>query len=53
VATSAQLPSQVAHALLTTARHAFTDGMNVVAWVGAAVLVAAAAMTVALLRHAD
>jgi hypothetical protein len=27
--------------------------MNVVAWVGAAVLVAAAATTVALLRHAD
>jgi DHA2 family multidrug resistance protein-like MFS transporter len=53
VATSAHLPSQVAHALLTTARHAFTDGMNVVAWVGAAVLVAAAAMTVALLRHTD
>ena len=36
----------------TAARHAFTDGMNVVAWVGAAILVAAAATTV-LLRPSE
>jgi hypothetical protein len=50
---SAHLPGQVSHVLLSTARGAFTDGLNVVAWVGAAVLVAAAATTVALLRRAD
>jgi DHA2 family multidrug resistance protein-like MFS transporter len=53
VATSSHLPGQVSHALLSTARGAFTDGLNVVAWVGAAVLIAAAATTVALLRRAD
>ena len=34
VATSTHLPGQVSHALLSTARGAFTDGLNVVAWVG-------------------
>jgi len=53
VATSTHLPGQVSHALLSTARGAFTDGLNVVAWVGAVLPVAAAATTVALLRRAD
>ena len=52
VATSAHLHGQLADALLATARHAFTDEMNVVAWVGAAILVAAAAATVRLVRNA-
>jgi DHA2 family multidrug resistance protein-like MFS transporter len=53
VATSSHLPGQVSRALLSAARGAFTDGLNVVAWVGVAVLVAAAATTVSLLRRAD
>jgi DHA2 family multidrug resistance protein-like MFS transporter len=52
VATSARLHGQLADALLATARHAFTDEMNVVALVGAAILVAAAGATVRLVRNA-
>ncbi len=52
VATSAHLQSGIADALLTAARHAFTDEMNLVAWVGAAILVAASVATARLLRDA-
>ncbi len=52
VAMSAHLHGGLADALLTAARHAFTEEMNVVAWVGAAILVTAAAATVRLLRNA-
>jgi MFS transporter, DHA2 family, multidrug resistance protein len=49
-ATAAHLPGQLAHAVLTSARDAFTDAMNVVAIVGASVLAVAAVLTVTLLR---
>lgn len=39
--------------VLSGARHAFTDGMNVVSWVGAGVLIAAAAVTAVLLSDID
>jgi DHA2 family multidrug resistance protein-like MFS transporter len=45
---SSHLPAQVAQSLLGTGRAAFTDGLNVVAWVGAAVLVLTAVTTFAL-----
>jgi DHA2 family multidrug resistance protein-like MFS transporter len=53
VATSGHLSDPLAHTLLSAARNAFTDGMNLVAWVGAAVLIATAVATVVLLRSAD
>jgi DHA2 family multidrug resistance protein-like MFS transporter len=53
IAASAHLRGKAARTLLTTARAAFIDGMNVVAWVGIVVLVIAAATTVTLLRRAD
>jgi DHA2 family multidrug resistance protein-like MFS transporter len=53
VATSANLPGSLGQTVLSAARTAFTDGMNVVAWVGAAVLIATAVATVTLLRGAD
>jgi DHA2 family multidrug resistance protein-like MFS transporter len=53
VATSVHLHGDLGDALLNTAHHAFIDGMNVVAWVGAAVLIAASAATAVLLRRAE
>jgi DHA2 family multidrug resistance protein-like MFS transporter len=53
VATSAQLPDRIGRLVLSGAREAFTDGMNVVSLVGAGVLVAAAVATAVLLRDAD
>jgi DHA2 family multidrug resistance protein-like MFS transporter len=53
VATSANLSGSLSQTVLSAARTAFTDGMNVVAWVGAAVLIATAVATVTLLRGAD
>ncbi|HEY7008006.1 MAG TPA: MFS transporter [Jatrophihabitantaceae bacterium] len=53
VATSAGLPGSVADQLLTAARHAYTAGLDTVCWVGAAVLLAAAAATFVQLRRAS
>jgi DHA2 family multidrug resistance protein-like MFS transporter len=50
---SGHLPAQIAQTVLGTARPAFTAGLDTVAWVGAAVLLATAVVTVALLRSAD
>jgi DHA2 family multidrug resistance protein-like MFS transporter len=51
-AVSAHLPGSLSHEVLTNARSAFTDGMNVVAVVGAAVLAVAAFLTSTLLSRA-
>jgi DHA2 family multidrug resistance protein-like MFS transporter len=50
VATSSQLRGDLAEAVLSVAERAFIGGLNVVAWVGVAVLLAAAAMAATLLR---
>jgi DHA2 family multidrug resistance protein-like MFS transporter len=46
-----QLPAATAHALVTSAREAFTSGLNTVAAVCAALLVGLAVVAVATLRH--
>jgi MFS transporter, DHA2 family, multidrug resistance protein len=51
VSTSAQLPDPLAGRLLTLARHAATDGLNLSVGIGAAILLAAAAATFVLLRE--
>jgi DHA2 family multidrug resistance protein-like MFS transporter len=52
VSTSAHLRASLAEQLLTVARHAYTDGMNVAMWVGAAILLVAAITTARLTRVA-
>ncbi|MEU4191192.1 MFS transporter [Kribbella sp. NPDC026611] len=49
-AAAAHLPAQLAETFLTTARHAFTHSMNVVAVVGAILLLATAVTSVIALR---
>ncbi len=51
VSTSAALPDSLAGQLLTLARHAATDGLNVAVGIGAALLLLAAAATFVLLRE--
>ncbi|GGV61171.1 MFS transporter [Streptomyces longisporoflavus] len=51
LAVARHLPDQAASALTTAAREAFTDGMRVAAFAGAAVLLAAAALSAAALRQ--
>jgi DHA2 family multidrug resistance protein-like MFS transporter len=53
VATSAQLPSPLAGRLLGVARYAYTDGLSVAMWVGAAILLTVAVATAVLLRPAE
>jgi DHA2 family multidrug resistance protein-like MFS transporter len=48
---SARLPGRLGDAVLAGARGAFTAGMNTVAVVGAAILVAAALVTIVVLRR--
>lgn len=49
---AAQLPAQAGEAVLTAARHAFTDGMHAAAVTAAALMAAAALLSLALLRRA-
>jgi DHA2 family multidrug resistance protein-like MFS transporter len=51
-AVSTHLPGRLGDAVLDAARGAFTTGMNTVAIVGATILVAAALLTVVVLRRA-
>jgi DHA2 family multidrug resistance protein-like MFS transporter len=51
-AAATHLPSAVAETLLTTARHAFTHGMNVVAVVGCLLLLATAVVSTLTIRTA-
>jgi DHA2 family multidrug resistance protein-like MFS transporter len=53
VATSAQLPRPLAERLLGVARYAYTDGLSVAMWVGAAILLTVAVATAVLLRPAE
>jgi MFS transporter, DHA2 family, multidrug resistance protein len=50
-AAAAHLPGQLAEAVLTTARHAFTHSMNVVALVGTVLLLTTAITTTLTLRN--
>jgi DHA2 family multidrug resistance protein-like MFS transporter len=51
VATAAREPASVAARLLDTAREAFTHSLNVVSIVGAAIMAAAALLTLLFLRN--